>query len=194
VAVDGMVLVEVVEHLDPPDLNAIGPALLGKLRPKRLLVTTPNKEYNLNFMEIPKDTKPDAAGRYILPPLSSYGVRNEDHRFEWSRAEFKAWANGVAAAHGYTVAFDGIGGGPMDEVVPYGEWRGAGPQTQVAIFQRTPADEGEQPVDGPPVDFTATQMEVVWHSASEDAPALAAMNAAASEGVGPSAAATVQVE
>eukprot|EP00966_Prymnesium_polylepis_P040312 935553-Prymnesium_polylepis.1 len=133
---DGIVLVEVIEHLDPPDLDALGPALLGTLAPLHMLVTTPNKEYNLNFMEIPADQKPDAAGRYILPPLSAYGLRNEDHRFEWSRAEFQAWANGLADAHGYTVHFEGIGGGPVDEVVPYGEWRGAGPQTQVAIFER----------------------------------------------------------
>ena len=56
-----------------------------------MLVTTPNREYNLNFMEIPADQKPDATGRYMLPPLSSYPVRNPDHRFEWSRAEFREW-------------------------------------------------------------------------------------------------------
>ena len=33
----------------------------------------------------------------------------------------------------------GIGGGPLDEVVPRGEWRGPGPITQAAIFERQPA-------------------------------------------------------
>ena len=39
-------MVETVEHLDPPVLNAIGPVVLGGLRPKTFVVTTPNREYN----------------------------------------------------------------------------------------------------------------------------------------------------
>ena len=180
VRADGLVLVEVIEHLDPLDLQAVGTMLLGQLAPRRMLVTTPNKEYNLNFMEIPDDQKPDAAGKYILPPLSSYGMRNDDHRFEWSREEFKAWANGLAEAHGYKVNFAGVGGGDMNEEVPHGEWRGSGPQTQVAIFERAAA---QQP---PNADFAAglaaTQMQIIWHSATEAQQVVAAMNAAAGAG------------
>lgn len=39
-------MVEVVEHLDPDALAVAGPALLGGLRPKIAIVTTPNIEYN----------------------------------------------------------------------------------------------------------------------------------------------------
>ena len=39
VRVDGLLLTEVVEHLDPPDLRAVGPVLLGRLAPRRMLVT-----------------------------------------------------------------------------------------------------------------------------------------------------------
>jgi hypothetical protein len=39
-------MVEVVEHLDPGASLAAGPALLGGLRPKIAVVTTPNIEYN----------------------------------------------------------------------------------------------------------------------------------------------------
>ena len=139
ISCDAILLVEVIEHLDPADLAAVGSVLLGQCAPHRLLVTTPNKEYNLNFMEIPSEQQPDAAGRYILPPLTAYPLRNADHKFEWTRAEFREWANRVAADFGYTVTFYGVGGGPLDEVVPYGEWRGGGPQTQVAEFERAQA-------------------------------------------------------
>ena len=41
---------QVVEHLDQPELAALGPALLGRCAPRALVVTTPNIEYNLNMM------------------------------------------------------------------------------------------------------------------------------------------------
>lgn len=73
------------------------------------------------------------------PPVETYPLRNDDHRYEFTRLEFREWATGLAGAHGYAVAFDGIGGGPFEEVVPHGEWRGGGPCSQVAIFERQPA-------------------------------------------------------
>ena len=36
-------------------------------------------------------------------------MRHSDHRFEWTRAEFRAWADRVAATHGYAVEFRGVG-------------------------------------------------------------------------------------
>ena len=110
----------------------MGPVLLGACAPHRLLVTTPNKEYNLNFRMEPDDWD----GTTRVPDPGSYQLRNLDHQFEWTRAEFRAWAEGVAQQYGYVVTFDGVGGGPFDEVVPYGEWRGGGPQTQAAVFER----------------------------------------------------------
>ena len=44
-----------------------------------VVVTTPNVEYNVRFETLP-------AGQ----------LRHRDHRFEWTRAEFRAWADGVA--------------------------------------------------------------------------------------------------
>ncbi len=160
VAADALVLIEVIEHLEPNDLELVGTKLLGELAPRRMLVTTPNIEYNLNFMKMPESMQKDAAGLYVgIPPVSSYTFRNPDHRFEWTRAEFSEWASRLAAAHGYTVSFGGVGGGAFDEKVPHGEWRGAGPQTQLAIFERA---------DAPPAQLglEATRMEVVWSSAS----------------------------
>ena len=72
----------------------------------------------------------------------------------WTRAEFKEWADGLAARYGYTVRFRGAGGGdwhadpPYDESVTSQELleSGVGPVTQVAIFEATteaPAPDAE---------------------------------------------------
>ncbi|WP_432247377.1 3' terminal RNA ribose 2'-O-methyltransferase Hen1 [Streptomyces sanyensis] len=110
---DAAVLSEVVEHLDPPRLPALEHAVFGTARPGTVLVTTPNVEYNVRWETLP-------AGR----------VRHADHRFEWTRAEFRTWADSVAERHGYRVRFAPVG--PDDPEV--------GPPTQMAVFERTAAD------------------------------------------------------
>ncbi|MHB1065634.1 MAG: 3' terminal RNA ribose 2'-O-methyltransferase Hen1 [Georgenia sp.] len=107
---DAAVLMEVIEHIDPPRLPALERAVLGHARPRTLIVTTPNAEYNVRFPHLP-------AGH----------VRHHDHRFEWGRAEFTAWAQAAARAHGYAVTFRPVGA-EDDEV---------GPPTQLAVFTRT---------------------------------------------------------
>ncbi|WP_431884455.1 3' terminal RNA ribose 2'-O-methyltransferase Hen1 [Micromonospora wenchangensis] len=89
---DAAVLMEVVEHLDPARLPALEDAVLGHARPGTLVVTTPNAEYNVRYEGLP-------AGRF----------RHPDHRFEWTRAEFAAWVDRVAADHGYTATISGVG-------------------------------------------------------------------------------------
>jgi hypothetical protein len=49
-------------------------------------------EYNIKFDGLP-------AGMF----------RHKDHRFEWTRAEFQTWAEGVAERHGYTARFLPVG-------------------------------------------------------------------------------------
>ena len=160
---DVITLIEVVEHLDPPVLAALGTALLGRCQPRALLVSTPNKEFNLNMMvqctmstpcprNDPRLTHDDVrrlqqAGRFCKPcalfvsgappSIDAYPLRCDDHRFEWTRAEFQTWARALATAHGYSVSFDGVGGGPLDEVQRSGErFHGPGPSTQIASFER----------------------------------------------------------
>ncbi|HSX60751.1 MAG TPA: hypothetical protein VLF18_11180 [Tahibacter sp.] len=53
-------------------------------------------------------------------------MRHSDHRFEWTRDEFRAWADGVAARRGYAVRLLPIG--PLDAAL--------GAPTQMAIFTR----------------------------------------------------------
>ncbi|MFF2199980.1 3' terminal RNA ribose 2'-O-methyltransferase Hen1 [Streptomyces sp. NPDC058145] len=104
---DAAVLSEVIEHLDLPRLPALEYAVFGHARPRTVVVTTPNVEYNVRWETLP-------AGH----------VRHGDHRFEWTREEFRAWAATVAGRHGYEVGFVPVG--PDDPEV--------GPPTQMAVF------------------------------------------------------------
>jgi 3' terminal RNA ribose 2'-O-methyltransferase Hen1 len=106
---DAAVLVEVIEHLDPPRLAAFERVLFEFAKPNLVVLTTPNVEYNVKFETLP-------AGK----------LRHRDHRFEWSRVEFQAWAKRIADRFGYTVRFLPIG--PEDPIV--------GPPTQMGIFTR----------------------------------------------------------
>ena len=101
--------VEVVEHLDPARLRSFERSVFEFARPGQVVVTTPNREYNVKFESLP-------AGQF----------RHRDHRFEWSRQEFQAWAGNVANRYGYTVQFAPIG--PEDPDL--------GPPTQMGAFQR----------------------------------------------------------
>ena len=106
---DGAAAVEVIEHLDPDRLAAFERVLFEFARPSTAVVTTPNREYNVNF-----------------PGLAEGALRHPDHRFEWTRAEFAAWADRVAGAYGYRVTVEPVGGVDPDHGAP----------TQMGIFRR----------------------------------------------------------
>ena len=104
---DAAACLEVVEHLDPPRLAAFERSVFEFARPRTVVLTTPNREYNIRFENLP-------AGR----------LRHRDHRFEWTRPEFESWANGVAERFGYAVRFLPVG--PKDDEV--------GAPTQMGVF------------------------------------------------------------
>jgi 3' terminal RNA ribose 2'-O-methyltransferase Hen1 len=106
---DAAAVVEVIEHLDPPRLAAFARVVFAHARPGTVVLTTPNREYNVRFATLP-------AGQF----------RHKDHRFEWTRPEFQAWAASVAEQYGYTIRFLPIG--PNDPEV--------GSPTQMGIFGR----------------------------------------------------------
>ena len=106
---DGASVVEVIEHLDPARLAAFERVLFEFAKPGAVVMTTPNREYNVKFEGMPEGA-----------------LRHRDHRFEWTRAEFAAWAERAAADHGYRVDFH-----PIGELDPE-----LGPPTQMAVFER----------------------------------------------------------
>lgn len=106
---EAAVLMEVVEHIDPPRLAAVERVVFGDASPRVVVVTTPNAEHNVRY-----------------EGLAPGAMRHPDHRFEWTRAEFRAWAERVAAAHGYRVRYVPVGGDDPE----------VGPPTQMGVFTR----------------------------------------------------------
>ncbi|GAA4505555.1 MULTISPECIES: 3' terminal RNA ribose 2'-O-methyltransferase Hen1 [Nonomuraea] len=104
---DAAVLMEVVEHVDPPRLAALEQVVFGHAKPGHVVVTTPNVEYNPRY-----------------PFLT--GLRHPDHRFEWTRAEFAAWTARVGERYGYRAELR-----PVGEEDPE-----LGPPTQMGVFTR----------------------------------------------------------
>jgi 2-polyprenyl-3-methyl-5-hydroxy-6-metoxy-1,4-benzoquinol methylase len=108
---DAAALIEVIEHLDASRLATLEAVIFGHARPAHVFVTTPNADYN-----------------QLYDSLSAGTFRHADHRFEWGRAEFAAWATGVAERHGYQVRLEAMGE----------EAEGVGAPSQLAVFSHTP--------------------------------------------------------
>ncbi len=106
---DAACVVEVIEHLDPPRLAAMERSVFEFAHPKTVVVTTPNVEYNVRFESLPAGS-----------------LRHKDHRFEWTRDEFRQWAKTVAERFGYTVRFLPIGDDDPE----------VGSPTQMGVFER----------------------------------------------------------
>ncbi len=107
--VDLAILMEVIEHIDLDRLPAVVANVFGAMRPRHVVVTTPNSEYNVHY-----------------PALKGGGFRHPDHRFEWTRGEFTTWAGSVGETYGYDVVMRPVG--DLDNEV--------GSPTQMAIFRR----------------------------------------------------------
>jgi SAM-dependent methyltransferase len=101
--------VEVIEHLERRQLDAFVAVVFAFVRPRRVVITTPNVEYN---------------GVWFFQNRSRR--RHPDHRFEWSRAEFAGWAHRIGEERSYTISIEAIGSAHPD-------W---GPPTQMAVFDR----------------------------------------------------------
>jgi 3' terminal RNA ribose 2'-O-methyltransferase Hen1 len=106
---EAAVLMEVIEHIDPPRLPAVERVVFGHAAPRVVVVTTPNAEHNVRY-----------------EGLAPGAMRHSDHRFEWTRAEFRAWAGRVAEAHGYRVRHVPVGDDDPEVGAP----------TQMGVFTR----------------------------------------------------------
>lgn len=106
---DAAAVVEVIEHLDEARLGFFEQVVFVFARPKTVVVTTPNKEYNALYETMAADT-----------------MRHDDHRFEWTRAEFEEWCQRVAKEHDYKYVIHGVG--DVDET--------HGAPSQMGVFTR----------------------------------------------------------
>lgn len=88
---DLAVMLETIEHVEPDRLSQVERGVFQVLRPRHVLITTPNAEMN------------------ALLGVPAHRFREADHRFEWTRAKFERWALGVAARCGYQVRLLPIG-------------------------------------------------------------------------------------
>ncbi len=107
--VDAVLLVEVLEHLEPDRLSLLERAVFAQAG--MVVVTTPNADYN------------PLLG---VPPTR---LRHPEHRFEWGAQRFCRWAEGVASRSGHGLTVDAVGVAHPDLGAP----------TQMAVFRRPAA-------------------------------------------------------
>ncbi|KAF6205105.1 hypothetical protein GE061_019272 [Apolygus lucorum] len=108
---DVVVAIELIEHLYPEPLEDLPFNIFGLIQPDVAVFTTPNSDFNVLFRDL-------------------IGFRHDDHKFEWSREQFKDWADNLVVRYpNYEVEVSGIGPGP-----PGSEHLGC--CTQIAIFFR----------------------------------------------------------
>jgi len=111
---DAASVVEVIEHLDLPRLAAFEKVLFEYAKPVVVVLTTPNREYNVKYENL-------GGGASLC---DANALRHGDHRFEWTRVEFREWAEKTAKKYGYAVRISEIG--ELDEAL--------GAPTQMGVF------------------------------------------------------------
>jgi small RNA 2'-O-methyltransferase len=105
---DAALMIETLEHNPPDRLDQVATTVFQHFRPRQVILTTPNVEYNPLYGLAPDE------------------LRESDHYFEWSRTRFRQWCRRVAERFGYQVTISGIGAEDPD----------LGPPTQLANFWR----------------------------------------------------------
>ena len=85
-------VVEVIEHIEPARIPAFERSVFEFASPRTVIVTTPNREYNVNYEK-----------------MNENDLRHGDHRFEWTRAQFKEWTENVCEKFGYACKISEIG-------------------------------------------------------------------------------------
>ena len=85
-------IVEVIEHIEPMRIPAFERVIFEFAKPGTVILTTPNREYNVNYEKLEDDK-----------------LRHGDHRFEWTRDEFQQWTEHVCSKFGYSCVISGIG-------------------------------------------------------------------------------------
>lgn len=103
-----------IEHVYQNILDNIPKNIFEFIHPKLVVFTTPNYDFNVLFGE----------------PLFPNGFRHDDHKFEWTRAQFQEWAYNICTQYpDYYVEFYGIGPPPPGQ-------EHLGHCSQMAVFVR----------------------------------------------------------
>ncbi|ALC41806.1 Hen1 [Drosophila busckii] len=113
---DVVIALELIEHVYDDVLSKIPHNIFGYMHPKIVIISTPNADFNVIFTR--------------FSPLLPNGFRHHDHKFEWTRAEFKAWCLDITEKYpNYMCSIFGVGEAPAgDESV--------GNVSQIALFVR----------------------------------------------------------
>ena len=85
-------IMEVIEHLDPGRLKVFEEMVFAFGGYQMVVLTTPNKGYNENYVSMDEDE-----------------LRHSDHRFEWNRDEFAQWVEGIEKKYNYQGTISQIG-------------------------------------------------------------------------------------
>ncbi|WP_461256622.1 3' terminal RNA ribose 2'-O-methyltransferase Hen1 [Treponema sp. R80B11-R83G3] len=115
---DAVSIVEVIEHLDENRLPSLEAVVFADAAPVTVIITTPNFDYNVNYTGL-RENK----------------FRHGDHRFEWNRVQFRAWADSAAGRNGYSVRYEDIGEQDENQNTP----------TQMAIFRKNTPQKPAMP-------------------------------------------------
>ncbi|XP_042871001.1 uncharacterized protein LOC122252554 isoform X2 [Penaeus japonicus] len=109
-------MIELIEHMQEWDLPALVNCVFHRIRPKLVIITTPNADFNKH-----------------IPKFTPGTFRHWDHKFEWTSKEFQIWCQSVIQSAGsYTVEYSGCGLGPNGDYC-----------SQAAFFFRMTTDEEE---------------------------------------------------
>ncbi len=106
---DAATVIEVIEHFDISRLAAFEKIVFGYARPRVVVITTPNFDYNKNYEN-----------------LMEGNMRHRDHRFEWTGDQFQNWCLDICIKYRYSVRFIDIGDKDSRQITP----------TQMGVFKR----------------------------------------------------------
>ncbi len=93
--------------MQPDTLVRCMDTVFTRLKPKLVVISTPNNEFNIVFEALNNMN----VGRWHLPVGEKFKFRHDDHKFEWNRKEFQEWC--VVLLDKYTdyeiIRLDGLG-------------------------------------------------------------------------------------
>lgn len=93
-------LMEVIEHLHPWAMDRAVDLIFGVYKPKHVLMSTPNRDYNKTWNFEPGQ------------------MRHKDHKFEWNELEASSFGQRVKAKYGYSFSLRGVGLDYVPTVAP----------------------------------------------------------------------------